>query len=281
MSDRILLGGTDGHRGQATLDPGPGGYEWCNGEQFNLVANLPSGYTPDQGMDWFAGSIPLDDTNYGTATSPYHTWGINYVRVTVPGGVYGTQQVGARMNIAGCQVPNYTTMTKRIGTLSNADFSFVGPNTYCPNTVVDFVGEVHPEFIGFVMRSEILSGMTTFTPPVPHKELVALYGTSSVMLLILTGYKDAEGYMPGKLFEYLATGLPVIGTGPEQGDAADLLNGTGAGVMIDGSRDEVIQSTLLNHFQRWQQHPDTKQKSAGAGFSRSGVTRQLAELLRK
>ena len=43
------------------------------------------------------------------------------------------------MNIAGCQVPNYTTMTKRIGTLSNADFSFVGPNTYCPNTVVDFV----------------------------------------------------------------------------------------------------------------------------------------------
>ncbi|MEO5977510.1 MAG: glycosyl transferase [Chryseolinea sp.] len=149
------------------------------------------------------------------------------------------------------------------------------------NTVVDFVGEVHPEFISFVMQSEILSGMTIFTPSVPHKQLVALYGSSSVMLLILTGYKDAEGYMPGKLFEYLATGLPIIATGPEQGDAANLLNDTASGVMIDSSRDKVIQSTLLNHFGRWQQQDTNKPSSVGEKFSRRGVTRQLAELLRQ
>lgn len=148
------------------------------------------------------------------------------------------------------------------------------------NTIVDFVGEVHPEFISFVMQSEILAGMTVFTPPVPHKELVGLYGASSVMLLILTGYKDAEGYMPGKLFEYLATGLPIIATGPEHGDAANLLNDTGSGVMIDGSRDKVIQSTLVNNFGRWQQHSVGNPSFAGEIFSRRGVTRQLAGLLR-
>ena len=49
-----------------------------------------------------------------------------------------------------------------------------------------------------------------------------MYGSSSLLLIILTGYKDAEGYMPGKLFEYIATGLPIIGTGPEDGDASAL-----------------------------------------------------------
>ena len=112
------------------------------------------------------------------------------------------------------------------------------------HVMVDFVGEVHPQFRAFVMASEILSSLTLFTPSVPHKVLIGKYGDAALLLLVLTGYKDAEGYMPGKLFEYLATGLPIIATGPEDGDAAHLLNETGAGDMIDGDKGEVIQAKV-------------------------------------
>ncbi len=100
---------------------------------------------------------------------------------------------------------------------------------------VDFVGEVHSQFKDFVLASSgAFVRHDLYTASVTHEQLIPMYGKSSLLVLILTGYKDAEGYMPGKLFEYLATGLPILGVGPAGGDAAALLASTGAGEMIEG-----------------------------------------------
>jgi glycosyltransferase involved in cell wall biosynthesis len=145
--------------------------------------------------------------------------------------------------------------------------------------VVDFVGDVHPAFREFVSSDADLAKLTLFTPTVPHKELIAKYGTSSVLLLVLTGYKDAEGYMPGKLYEYIATGLPVLGVGPEQGDAAKLLNETGAGKMIDGNHTDSINAFLLEAFQHWQQEKGIARKNEGNQYSRKEIAKKLAAML--
>lgn len=145
--------------------------------------------------------------------------------------------------------------------------------------VVDFVGEVHPQFRAFVMASEILSAITVFTPSVPHKVLIGKYGDAALLLLVLTGYKDAEGYMPGKLFEYLATGLPIIATGPEDGDAAHLLNETGAGDMIDGDRGEALQATVAFHYAQWKNATASRKEHSGTDYSRREITKKLTELL--
>ncbi|MBL0741343.1 glycosyl transferase [Chryseolinea lacunae] len=144
---------------------------------------------------------------------------------------------------------------------------------------IDFVGEVHPQFRAFVMASTILAGITTFTASVPHRELIAKYGDAALLLLVLTGYKDAEGYMPGKLFEYLATGLPILATGPEAGDAAQLLNKTNAGRMIDGDKQAVIIETLAHHFEHWKQGTAQTKKHAGEEYSRRAIARKLTEML--
>ena len=128
---------------------------------------------------------------------------------------------------------------------------------------IDFVGDVHPLFKDYVGSTPAISRLTTFTAPVPHNELLAMYGQSSVLLIILTGYKDAAGYMPGKLFEYLATGLPVLGTGPEQGDAANLLKENGIGRMIDEHKTEEIKRQLLSLFEDWMaEKPFNSRRSA-------------------
>lgn len=144
---------------------------------------------------------------------------------------------------------------------------------------VDFVGEVHPQFRAFVEAASGMSKFTTFTPPVPHSELISMYGKSSVLLIILTGYKDAEGYMPGKLFEYIATGLPIFGTGPENGDAAMLLKESGAGVMLSENGKEKIKTTLLSLYQAWKKGSGSVNSRTDAKYSRREITRRLTEYL--
>ncbi|HMG92599.1 MAG TPA: glycosyltransferase, partial [Chryseolinea sp.] len=150
---------------------------------------------------------------------------------------------------------------------------------FAKNVAVDFVGEVHPQFRAFVDASPLMSAFTTFTPAVPHSELIQMYGRSSLLLIVLTGYKDAEGYMPGKLFEYLATGLPVIGTGPENGDAAAVLNETGAGIMLDGNNREKLKATLLTFYQKWRSGALDATSKADLKYSRKEIAKRLTELL--
>jgi len=144
---------------------------------------------------------------------------------------------------------------------------------------IDFVGSVHPAFISFVNKSPLLTSITTFTPPVSHHDLIGLYGQSSLLLLVLTGYKDAAGYMPGKLFEYIATGLPILGTGPEDGDAATLLRNVGSGAMIIETDTSRIKQFVLGKYDGWKNKQHNEPASAASSYSRKALTHQLTELL--
>jgi glycosyltransferase involved in cell wall biosynthesis len=147
---------------------------------------------------------------------------------------------------------------------------------------LEFIGDVNSDFRKFVVDIPELKAVTKFTPPVPHKSIIEIYGSSSVLLLVLTGYKDAEGYMPGKLFEYLATGLPVLAIGPTHGDAAALLSSSGAGEMVSELEPEKIKTFLLNAFDQWK---EPSHFAAGVKiptpYSRKSITEKLTALLRK
>ncbi len=145
---------------------------------------------------------------------------------------------------------------------------------------VEFIGEVHPDFKTFIAEEEIFRTITSFPGNIPHAELIPLYGSASLLLLILTGYKDAEGFLPGKLFEYLATGLPVLGVGPLEGDAADVLKASGAGVMVASQDASGIQKVLLEFFEKWNRNESTSgDREKIDRFSRRNITGQLAEIL--
>jgi glycosyltransferase involved in cell wall biosynthesis len=146
---------------------------------------------------------------------------------------------------------------------------------------IEFIGEVHPLFRQFVESNPTLKAISIFTGNIPHKELMKRYGSSSLLLLVLTGYKDAEGYMPGKLFEYLATGLPVLGVGPVNGDAATLLSTTTSGVMIGSEDLEGMSAVLRKRFQEWKNSTTPViSKSGTSHYSRKEITRQLTTLFR-
>lgn len=147
-----------------------------------------------------------------------------------------------------------------LGAEMNSNAEFAG------DVRIEFIGEVHPDFQAFVASDQTLSGATVFMGNIPHDSLIPLYGSASLLLLILTGYKDAEGFLPGKLFEYFASGIPILGVGPKNGDAAALLQETGAGIMVASDDLPGIRAFLKTSHQKWKQ-------SGGLGPTRGAVTR--------
>jgi glycosyltransferase involved in cell wall biosynthesis len=145
---------------------------------------------------------------------------------------------------------------------------------------VEFIGEVHGDFRNDVKGDELLSPITFFSGTIPHTQLLKTYGSSALLLLVLFGYKDAEGYMPGKLFEYLATGLPVLGIGPENGDAAVLLGKSGAGQMIEASALPQIQDHVHECYRKWKDGSGLlNTRGRFSAYSRKSITARLTEFL--
>jgi glycosyltransferase involved in cell wall biosynthesis len=143
-----------------------------------------------------------------------------------------------------------------------------------------FTGQVNMDFMEFVKRDECLSKITVFQPHIQHSDLIKLYGDSFILLLILTGYKDGEGFLPGKLFEYLATGLPILATGPIPSDADDLIRDLNAGNMI-ASHDKVgLKKVVLTHYENWKMGQINNNKHPANAYSRKQLTLQLAEILK-
>lgn len=152
--------------------------------------------------------------------------------------------------------------------------------SFASEVQIEFIGQVYEPVKAEVQKNELLNTRTKFINTMPHKELMKIYGNASILLLVLHGYKDAEGYMPGKLFEYIATGLPVIGVGPTNGDAASLLGHAGVGKMIDAQDVDAIKTAVLGIFDKWKKAESLQNAHAASHYSRKSLTQALTTLLK-
>ena len=84
----------------------------------------------------------------------------------------------------------------------------------------------------------------------------------------------------GKLFDYLATGLPTLALSPAGGEVARLLRETGAGVAVNGKAPDEIRQMLLDAFARLQGQCNRfpTDRAAIAGFERRNLVAQLVRL---
>lgn len=143
---------------------------------------------------------------------------------------------------------------------------------------IEFIGNVNTAFQQEVNNDPLLSVITAFIKNIPHAQLLKVYGETDLQLLVLAHTAIAPGNLPGKFFEYLASGNPIIAVGPVRGDAADVLHDTGAGQIFDHQNVEGIEAALAGYFKQWQ---SGQPHSAGdvSRFTRESLTRQLITIL--
>lgn len=114
-----------------------------------------------------------------------------------------------------------------------------------------------------------------------HGEAIMEMSAANVLLLLLADNCGWYGNYPGKLFEYLRAGRPILLVGPD-GDAARLLAASGTGCRLPLERPAEAVSMLSQLVadpdgfrQRWFR-PDPQ---VVAGYERRALTARLAALL--
>ena len=117
-----------------------------------------------------------------------------------------------------------------------------------------------------------------FLDQIPHTQVLAGYGSTDLQLLVLAHTAIAPGNLPGKFFEYLASGKPILGIGPVNGDASEILNQTKAGVIVERTDTAGIKAALLSYYQNWKEGI-TINSSAIDKYSRKHLTYKLIEVL--
>ena len=125
----------------------------------------------------------------------------------------------------------------------------------------------------------------------PHKNTMTLYEFYKIMMAnydtreyIYDNSKkdDLKGILTGKLFEYLASGRPILCIGPEDGDASRIISDTHAGTTVDFEDKEKIKEVVINLFERYrsnnlfhESHIETE------SYSRQNLTKRYVELINK
>ena len=114
-----------------------------------------------------------------------------------------------------------------------------------------------------------------FIPYSDHKTVVSQMLSSSMQLLVLARDPRNRSFLPGKLFEYIASGKPVLCLGPVDGDTAEILANGGFGKCFDyddaGGISEFITGSMNKDF--------AGIKTPPAEFSRRNLAMKIASLL--
>ncbi len=124
---------------------------------------------------------------------------------------------------------------------------------------------------------------TEFLGTVSHHQTLTHMAGSALLLLAINrvGRPLEQGIAPGKMYEYIASGRPILGMGPKDGDAATILNETQAGQMFDVENGPALHDLLRNHYDAWAkgQPIEGADKTRAVPYSRTSHTRRLAQLL--
>ena len=143
---------------------------------------------------------------------------------------------------------------------------------------VEFIGHVNSNFQDYINSDTVLSNVVSFRKHVPHNELLKIYGQTELQLLVLAHTAIAPGNLPGKLFEYLASGNQILAIGPIEGDAAQVIRKTNAGVIHERGDVEGIRESILHFYQAWRDNKNVPGRDV-TDYTRDKLTDQLITIL--
>jgi glycosyltransferase involved in cell wall biosynthesis len=143
---------------------------------------------------------------------------------------------------------------------------------------IDLVGVVSSEILDDLERN----GLAPYTKTLgylTHKEAVQKQRQSQVLLLLEIDSELTQGIIPGKLFEYLASGRPILGIGPKHWEAGVIIEKTETGKAFDHTEEAALKIVIWDWFEKYRRN---NLKVTGVGiqdYSRRALTEKLAKHL--
>lgn len=116
---------------------------------------------------------------------------------------------------------------------------------------------------------------------VPHKEAVHIMRRSHVLLLIKAFGSNSNGQIPGKLYEYLATGNTILCLAPRDSEAALIVEKSQAGYVVEDNVEDLAKILEYEYavFRTGMCSSSTSQKAYIQEFSSIAMARRLADIV--
>lgn len=137
--------------------------------------------------------------------------------------------------------------------------------------------------VDFSVRSSVehygLEGYTEFVEFIPHDEAVKLQQQTQVNLLVINNSPNARTIIPGKLYEYLGSGRPLLAIGPKDSDSAKVIELTKGGVVHEYDDTEGLKNRILEYFALYKEDTLNGNAEGTQQFTRRHLASEYAKLL--
>lgn len=113
----------------------------------------------------------------------------------------------------------------------------------------------------------------------PHTQAIATMKQSQVLLLCINNTENQNGIIPGKLYEYLGSGRPIICVGPDNNDASQILQDAQGDVVAPYQDEAKTKLLLLKYYEKYLQKELKADSKSIMKYSRKALAKRYTELL--
>lgn len=128
------------------------------------------------------------------------------------------------------------------------------------------------------IKSNGLESITEYLGILSRKHVLDEYAKAFMLLLPINKAPNAKGRIPGKLFEMLRTGKPILVFGPTDGDVKGIVESKHVGMSFDYSEELMIYNYLKKALISGELGNYNPSQSV-IEFSNKALTQQIAEYL--
>ena len=141
-----------------------------------------------------------------------------------------------------------------------------------------FVGKIDPQIL-HNFRKIGIDHVIKNLGYLSHYESNIEMKNSSLLLITNFPQESSKGIIPGKIFEYLATGNQILSFGPKDADVAMILEKTNAGKHFGYEEKENVKNYILSIYKNWKSGKLQSENANIEEFSRKNLTKKLSEIL--
>lgn len=143
---------------------------------------------------------------------------------------------------------------------------------------IQLVGEVSEAIVTTIIAYH-LEDHLDLVGYVSHQEALVYQHKASILLLIEIDKPETKAIIPGKIFEYLQAGRPIVALGPLGADIKTILQETNAGTFVTYTEKEVLKETIAQEYINFQKGELTSTRTTISKYHRKALTKELAHII--
>lgn len=130
-----------------------------------------------------------------------------------------------------------------------------------------------------LFSSNKLKDVVTYHGYLKHEEAIGFTKSAHLLILVIPDVPNNDLIYSGKLFEYIASGRPILCIGPKNGDAARLINELGAGKTFDYGDEDGMSDFILEVKNGIFKSRASSDEALRLSCSRAFITEKMAQII--